>query len=88
VPKTTKEAKRCGICSTILLLLGIALIIQAVLVPVALHRAVRHTPHHLHTSSLPSSRLRAHSTACLRCVCVVALCIVVGDWIGKRYEVG
>jgi len=40
VPKTTREAKRCGICSSIMLLIGIALIIQAIVVPVYLHKAL------------------------------------------------
>lgn len=42
-PKTSSGSKKCAICSSIVLLLAIGLIIQAVLIPQALHNEVTHS---------------------------------------------
>jgi hypothetical protein len=39
-PHTTKGAKQCGCCALTMFLLGIALIIQAIVVPLTLHKAL------------------------------------------------
>ena len=40
-PKTSSGSKKCALCSGIVLLFAIGLIIQAVLIPQALHNEVR-----------------------------------------------